>query len=40
MASRWRAFVLPLLLLAALEWTARTVNAGSDAIVAAVRKLL
>lgn len=32
MASRWRAFVLPLLLLAALEWTARTVNAGSDAI--------
>lgn len=32
MASGWRAFVLPALLIAALEWTARTFNAGSDAV--------
>jgi sulfonate transport system permease protein len=30
--ERLRAVVLPALLIAALEWTARTVNAGSDAI--------
>lgn len=40
MLDRLRAFVLPALGIAALEWTARTVNAGSDAIAPPSRAVL